>query len=239
LSGVNALSESKAIEILLALESEPKHVRQLQRELNGSLTTVKTRVDELIKDGLIQEVSAGLPSRLVTLTEKGKVWVKLLNEMDGERVSVVSGHSRLTKRSEWLLIMIYALQQVRGSTRLEKLLFLLKEKYSPIGNDFYQFVPETYGPFSAEALNDAKRMASEGLIRIENQPFPQWDGGDVIIRKDYALTEKGRKVAEKAFAEAMRNSDFGKVVDELKAFNGEPLTLLLKQVHEKWPQYCS
>ena len=239
MSAVDALSESKAIEILLALESEPKHVRQLQRELNGSLTTIKSRVDELVKDGIIQEVGADQPSRLVTLTDKGRVWVSLLKEMNGNQQPASSGHSKPSRRSQWLLALLYALQQVKGSTRLEKLLFLLKESYPRVGPDFYKFVPETYGPFSADALNDAKDMESEGLLKIEDQPFQRSNGGDVIVRRDYELTEKGRQLAEKAFAESMKDPDFGKAVEELKIYNGEPLTLLLKQVHEKWPQYCS
>jgi DNA-binding HxlR family transcriptional regulator len=229
------LSENKTISIILSLIEEPKHIRGLQRDVHGSLSTVEERVNGLIKEGIVEVVRSGGSSRIIILTNKGKQIASFLKSME-------KGRSNQTEKpipdlSKWLLIVLYSLGRIRGSTRLEKILFLLKDRYPKVGHNFYDFVPKTFGPYTKQALIDAKTLQAMGLIEISEESFESWELGDVYIRKDYSLTEKGRQEAEKLFAEVKDDEEFKKIIDLLQTYNSMPLTLLLKQVHEKWPQY--
>jgi DNA-binding HxlR family transcriptional regulator len=227
------LSGRKTLDILVSLSSGPNHIRGLQRKIGGSLSTVEERVESLIKEGLVVQIGDSSPSRMLELTDKGKTITAYLMAQERQQDS----RKVLSPAANWILVLLYGLGRIKGSTRLEKMLFLLKERFSGIKGQYYSFVPQTYGPYSEQALIDAQILQNQGLVSITDEPFVRFDPGDVVIRKDYDLTDEGRKKAELIFNQVKDDAGFIEIVTELQGHNSASLNVLLKYVHEKWPQY--
>jgi len=234
------LSRSKAIEILLALLDGPKHVRLLHREVGGSVSTIESRVRELIDARLIKEVEESATGRRVLeLTSTGRALAIALNKiMESTTKTKVTGDI-LEGRRRWILILLYVLGAIKGSTRLEKLLFLLKEEFKVVDEPFYDFTPYLFGPFSAEALNDAKLLRDAGLIEIIEEtldfsPLSDW----IVIRKTYRLTEAGKEIARHLlFEELRRRPEMREVLRKLQQFNVMPLDELLSYIYKNYPEF--
>jgi len=256
------LGEAKAIDILLALLDGPKHIRQLHREVGGSTATIEVRANELIKVGLIKEAKQSTPGkRILELTDYGIIIAKILkvamrfsspNKINTDlnnqiQVNDVKQNSKIEPKStnidlkspkKWILILLYALGPIKGSTRLEKLLFLLKEKFKIINEPFYEFKPHLFGPFSADVLNDAWGLQKEGLIEIkleifEMHPFSDW----IIARRTYIITEKGREIIKPIYEEITRESKIKEILLELQLYNYMPLNVLLEYIYRNYPEF--
>jgi len=236
---VSGVIERKALEILRLLEKESLHIRGLHRQIGGSLTTVVQRVDELVKAGLVKQKEVG-NRKVLQLTSRGKMVLAILRSM-----GVVPGEKRVEKidiagRAKWILFLLYALGgRIKGSTRLEKLLFLLSKKLRIIEDGIYEFRPYLFGPFSAQILSDAQGLESMGLIEIEDETFEAHDMSDFIyIRKNYKLTLEGAKMARKIYEQLISRSDVRKVLSELRRLNSMPLHELLDYVYKEFPEYA-
>ncbi|MCD6537393.1 winged helix-turn-helix transcriptional regulator [Candidatus Bathyarchaeota archaeon] len=229
----------KALEILCLLEKKPLHIRGLHRQVGGSLTTVVQRVDELVKAGLIAQMEVE-NRKVLRLTSRGKMILAMLRS-----IGMIPGGKRTEKvdvagRSKWILFLLYALGgRIKGSTRLEKLLFLLSKKFKIIEEGVYEFRPYLFGPFSAQVLNDAQGLQSMGLIEIEDEIFGAHDMSDFIyIRKNYQLTQEGMKIARKIYEQLIAKSDVRKVLPELRKLNFMPLHELLDYIYREFPEYA-
>ena len=79
-------------------------------------------------------------------------------------------------RKDWTLLAIAAAEgEVLSPVQLQKSLFLLSRNLpNLVGEDFYTFRPYNYGPFSIEIYHDAKTLASEGLVSIQEAPEQRW-----------------------------------------------------------------
>jgi uncharacterized protein YwgA len=79
---------------------------------------------------------------------------------------------------------------IEGRTRLQKMAFLLKNKYGfPLNFDFK---PYYYGPYSEELSDLVSLLRALGLAEEKTDYF-----GLGKIRYDYVLTEKGKEYFEK------------------------------------------
>jgi len=231
--------ERKAVEILRLLEKEPLHVRALHRRVGGSLATVVQKINELVRVGLITQTDMG-NRKVLHLTSKGKMVLEMLRSMsmipEEKQVESVD----IMGRAKWILFLLYALGgKIKGSTRLDKLIFLLSKKFEIIEDVDYEFTPYLFGPFSAQILNDARGLQSMGLIEIEDEAFEAHDMSDFIyIRRNYRLTPKGRKIARKIYEQLTKKSDVRKVLSELRKLNSMPLHELLDYVYREFPEYA-
>jgi len=236
---VSGVIERKALEILSLLEKKPLHIRGLHRQMGGSLTTVVQKVNDLVKAGLVDQIDVG-NRRVLRLTPRGKAVLAMLRGM-----GMVPGEKRVERiniagRAKWILFLLYALGgRIKGSTRLEKLLFLLNKKLKIIENGVYEFRPYLFGPFSAQILSDARALQSMGLIEIEDEAFEAHEMSDFIyIRKSYRLTPEGVKIARKVYEQLITRSNIRKVLPELRKFNSMPLHELLDYVYREFPEYA-
>lgn len=234
------LGEAKAIDLLLALLQGPKYVRQLHREVGGSTSTIEARVNRLIQAGLIQEVKGTAPGkRVLELTNRGKAVAINLAFLKEFSVKIkLEPETFLEGPRKWILALLYVLGPIRGSTRLEKLLFLLKEQFKVVHESFYDFKPHLFGPFSATVLNDARVLQEAGLIDIEYEIFETHPFSDLVfIRRTYILTEAGKEVAKFIYEKLAAETKVKEALSELRWYNSMPLNLLLQYIYKTYPEY--
>ena len=232
------LSETKAIKILEALRNQPNNIRGIHRIVGGSLSTIIERVKSLQKADLIQETEG--PGKFLKLTKRGESVIAVCKWMDTP--SPVLRKVEITKDEpkKWILVLLHSLGEIKGSTRLEKLLFLLKEKFEVVDKPFYKFEPYYFGPFSVQILEDVRTLRDMGLIEIENEVFePPSEFSDAIfVRKAYRLTEDGRAKAKEVFKDTVsRKPEIGKALFCLREYNSMPLSNLLNHIYTEYPQY--
>jgi len=88
-----------------------------------------------------------------------------------------------------LLLVIKYLGNVKGRTRLQKILYLLKEQF---GFEIaYKFMPYYYGPYASELQNDIDILARLGLVDVTVNFL---DDGRFYY--EHRLTDQGKKIAE-------------------------------------------
>ena len=231
------LRKSKATEILITLLQGTKNFSELLEKVGGSASTVKLRLDELVDTGLLQEDEQPVfPfKRTFKLTPKGKTIAKL-----SKRLHSVLDQPKISERKpkdqeKWILMLLHVLKKIRGSTRLEKVLFLLDHKFNAVGDRFYKFRPQKFGPFCAEILEDAKELEKAGLVAITEEVFePKELLEDWIICRTYTLTPKGKQIAQKSFKRASKSTK--KAIRSLRQFNRMMLTELLDYVYSNYAE---
>lgn len=59
--------------------------------------------------------------------------------------------------------------------QLQKSLFVIGKKFTAdLGDDFYEFVPHFYGPFSGDVYVDVDQLIKEGFISKHMPPHNRW-----------------------------------------------------------------
>jgi uncharacterized protein YwgA/DNA-binding HxlR family transcriptional regulator len=232
---MKTLRKSKTAEILLRLLDGPKYIRELISEVGGSAQTVEMRVHELLKEGLVAEEEWEVwPYRkMLKLTDRGKDVARLLKVQEslfGVAKKVASEEAK--ERGKWLLALLHAMGgKISGSTRLQKLLFLLKREKGV--ETPYTFTPYMFGPHSPDVIDDATELELAGYIKIQNEVPEQPLAGDCVITREYELTSEGAGVAKEVYEKL--SNDQKTALDALKQFNKMKLTELLKYVYTKYP----
>ncbi len=223
---MRVIRRSKAAEILLTLLKGPKHVRGLQEEVGGSALTVDMRIQELLKEGCIEEKKSEVwPFRkTLKLTDRGREMAMLLKLETSLLVSPPKVSTEKAKeKGKWLLALLHAAGgAVEGSTRLQKLFFLLKHEFG-ISEPPYNFLPFLYGPFSTDINDDALDLEIAGLIEVER---------GMVEPTLYVLTPMGRMVAKEIYKKMPERGVFSK----MRRFNQMGLVELLKYVYAKYPR---
>jgi uncharacterized protein YwgA len=139
------------------------------------------------------------------------------------------------EREKWILALLQAFGEVRGSTKLEKLLFLLKKKLGEDARPFYHFTPFKFGPFSADVLEDASSLNEAGLVEIREEVLePKEDIEDWIIRKNYKLSPAGERYAQEIYSELP--DKVKRALMSLGNFNKMTLSELLCYVYTAYPE---
>ncbi|MEM3745985.1 MAG: hypothetical protein QXN67_00740 [Thermoproteota archaeon] len=153
------------------------------------------------------------------------------------RSSVSEG--RLALRPPWGLLSIFSARakEIKGSTRLEKLLFLLKYEQGLNVTPYYDFTPYKKGPFSQKVIDDAKELERAGLIKITEQIFEPFENhGEYFIRRDYMLSSIGSEIAEKIFENLQ--AEIRLKLKQLEKFNKMSFQELLEYVYKKYPEFA-
>jgi DNA-binding HxlR family transcriptional regulator len=230
------LGRGKGVEILLALLGGPKNFSELASSVGGSFSTVELRVYEFIDAGLLRQERQDTfpPRRILELTNKGYAIAKMLKKLEE---AVRERPKTLTERERWILALLHALGgEIKGSTRLQKLLFLLKREFDVVGDQFYEFRALYFGPFSAEIIEDVRGLEKAGLIDIEIEVFePEELSEDGVIRRTYKLSIGGERIAFETFNKLPDKTK--RALLSLRQFNGMPLKELIGYVYSKYPEY--
>lgn len=94
-----------------------------------------------------------------------------------------------------LASLFYSDSSIRGRTRFQKIVFLLKEKYG-ISFDF-EFKPYYYGPYSEELSDTLSLLTALKFVEEDAEYL-----GMGITRYDYQLTQRGKRYFEAAQRDA-------------------------------------
>lgn len=178
--------------------------------------------------------------------------------------------SSLKSKTELLLALLFSPERagrpattVRGITRLEKLLFLLRHEHGflkdvPDDKDFH-FVPFRMGPWTQEVYDEVDFLESLGLLlrkesgkrpvadvahddelfssllidKYQRRPSTPLDG-----QESFALTERGRQKAREIW-ERLTPAEKTKIMELKASFNHMDLRQLLRYVYKKYPSYTS
>ena len=226
---MDVMQRSKGIDILLSLIEKPKFFQEVQNEVGGSSTTVEERINELIKEKLVnEENSKDFPfKRMLNLTEKGKGIAGMIKTIEDAFKNNMSD-----LKYKWIIVLLYTLGEVKGTTRLEKLLFMLKYDLNVVNQDFFVFVPQKYGPFSEEITYTALELKKLGLVEISETIFKPFNSKQEEVRRmDFSLTEYGKETG-KAISKNI-NKNTVESLESLRKFNEMDLKDLLDYVHGK------
>lgn len=139
-------------------------------------------------------------------------------------------------------------KQIRGITRLEKILFLADQEGDVQKSilERLQFVPYHYGPYSREVYQAVELLQEAGLIRELRTLDPDTvdDMEEVFtdateeegVERCFQLTEEGVDVAHhigRAFPNTWRT--LSKIKD---TYAGMPLRKLIRSVYTRYPKYA-
>ncbi|MEM2875113.1 MAG: winged helix-turn-helix transcriptional regulator [Candidatus Hadarchaeales archaeon] len=233
---MRSVRKSKGADILLRLLEGPKYIRELLSEVGGSAQTLEMRIQELMKDGLVEEETwEAWPFRkMLKLTDKGKEIAGILRvESSFLETAGKVNSGEVLRRGKILLSLLHAMGgRISGATRLQKLLFLMKREKGI--ETPYNFTPYMFGPHSPDVLEDAIDLERAGYISISREVKESTIHGDCVIERRYQLTPEGEKEARKAYASLPPETR--KAIDDLKKFSEMRLTDLLRYVYTKYPK---
>ncbi|MEM0466705.1 MAG: winged helix-turn-helix transcriptional regulator [Candidatus Thermoplasmatota archaeon] len=230
----SSLEKSKATQMIVALLDWKKSMSftELMREINANPRTLADRIDELSQYKIISvEKEKSFPFKeTISLTDKGRELAQRI------KIAYMSIDSNISNRAKILLHMMYVLGgEIIGTTKLEKLPFLLEKEFEV--NLGYHYDCMEYGPYSIELLNEINILQMKGYISIREELVPIKEKGTAktVERRTYCLTEKGKEKNKKIIQELdqnIRNS-----IEKIRKYNNMNLNELLDYVHKKYPEY--
>jgi DNA-binding HxlR family transcriptional regulator len=230
---ISSLEKSKATQIMVSLLNQGSmSFTQLISYTGGSPRTLIDRIDELSKNKLITvKKETKFPFREeIELTAKGTEIAKLL------RSAYKLSEKGLSRNEKILLFMMYRLGNIiKGTTRIEKLPFILKHE---LGVDLkYHYIPMEYGPYSVELLEEIGLLENKGYITIQSNIVTVKDKDEEkeVERRMYCLTSKGLKKAQEVSKKI--SAEIQEAINKLDNYNKMPLSDLLDFVHKKYPEY--
>jgi len=233
---MHVVFRSKAPEILLELLKGPRKMRELVEAVGGSATTIEQRIEELKEAGLVdEEKEKKFPfTRKIMLTSKGEGIARIIEFLRKyyEKIPL--------KKDKWILLLLHGVGMVKGKTKLQKLIFIMQEnlKEHLPDEEYYDFKPYYYGPFSKELLDDAEFLMFQGLIEISEEPV-EVDGEEVTMPV-YKLTKVGREEARKVreqISERISSQILDDILRKIAYFNRLSAKKLTEIVHKSYPGY--
>jgi uncharacterized protein len=145
-------------------------------------------------------------------------------------------------------------EPIRGTTRLQKLLFLLWKE-----GRFYQAIPNLYGfeaydfgPCMDDLYDDVDFAQDIGLIQISEVPSGnEYEDADEDAflktfgirfpkrktRRDYSLTPSGLQAGKELF-DALKADERDQLLQIKKRFNSMPFFSLLRYVYQRYPKFA-
>jgi uncharacterized protein YwgA len=126
-------------------------------------------------------------------------------------------------RIKFLLALLDAAGKIKGSTRLQKEIFLAQNEANVRFG--YNFEILHYGPYSSQIFSDIEKLEKQNLVKREVSLLTMPDGAEVK-RVDYELTREGKRLA------ASLDINCSKLKEITSKYNDMPLWKLLKYVYE-------
>ncbi len=171
-------------------------------------------------------------------------------------------------REDVILLLIEANERLLhkesldGITRLEKLIYLVvKETSFRGGDDFFNFEPHNFGPFSKDILEAIDFLEGVDLIEVRDRSYTSlyatnnemilqseildYENSDdfeteeeQVKERQFLLTENGRKVANilREYINENRSCDIDDLERVVKRYSGQPLKHLIRYVYKQYPE---
>ena len=165
------------------------------------------------------------------------------------------------QRALLLLLLNYGNNNIQGITRLQKLLFILKNDYKidDLFKSSYEFEPYRFGPYSKKLYDDINFLENLGFIGStpvgetslagENEEkllltdYLLSSGEEVTnsSEKCFTLTESGRKKAEQIMTKLQQSGvNTAKLISTLREVGAKysemNLSSLIHYVYRKYPE---
>lgn len=180
---------------------------------------------------------------------------------------------RLDNRKDLLLLLLYSPgkgeapnEPVVGRTRLVKMLFLFKEEALPhfqqgtriTSENFYQFFPWDFGPFSTGVYDDLTFFILHGFIEASEsneaalpesaEEWQEWVSSAGLQEEEdtpleyreevFRLTDRGMSFAVKLYG-SLSSSQKKTLKEFKKRSSSPPLRALLRYVYRTYPDMAS
>ncbi|HBN8509319.1 hypothetical protein J0M44_27615 [Pseudomonas aeruginosa] len=176
----------------------------------------------------------------------------------------------INNRKDILLLLLYSPGQskqknepITGRTRLTKMIFLFQKEWFSLfkrdihlqDEEFYNFFPWNYGPFSKEVYEDLTFFTLRDFIREDNadedttpeaaSEWSQWistteeqESSTEYSEAAFSLTEKGSKFTKNMYDNL--SNDQKNILEKFKTETQKlSLRALLKYVYSKYPDYTT
>lgn len=140
----------------------------------------------------------------------------------------------IADRFRWLLIIIKLSGYIEGSTRFQKLTFLVSKSVKELSEyKFYDdWVASKFGPYSKDVATDIGHGIEFSVIKKSSIK----NGAGYLV-DCFTLTDEGTQIADQM---ADTNPKVRDKIDEvIKPYVKAPLMSLLHDVYYQYPQYAS
>jgi DNA-binding MarR family transcriptional regulator len=205
-----------------------KNIQAIAENLNVEWGTTQKVIDELAKMGYVKTYKTNIfPFKItVTLTEEGK---KLAFELFS------TDQSKLGLAEELLLlILLVADGEIKGTTKLEKLPFLLEKDFGVKLHELFKYFPYRFGPYSQDVIKSANILYNDGFILI-TEKILDIIGDEERIMRIYTLTPKGKELAKRLFQKIP--DKLQKRLVKLRIPASKTTKELVDYVHIKYPEF--
>jgi uncharacterized protein len=136
----------------------------------------------------------------------------------------------MLERRDWLLVALAeAANGQLSPVQIQKAMFLFREgaRQQLPQDQFYEFVPYHYGPFSADIYYDLEALERRDLVEILRSETGR--------RRSYIITPDGRARAEAIRAEARR--PYAYIGNLTRWIARKPFPDLLRYIYRRWPEF--
>lgn len=134
-------------------------------------------------------------------------------------------------RKFWPLMMLAcAPNGVLSPVQMQKALFLMGEQDKEhVGDDFYDFAPHNYGPFSSDICRDIDALGVEGMAARVPSHSPNWSS--------YGLTDAGKEEGERAL-ESLDPESAAYLREVVDWIVRQDFPDLLRAIYAAYPRYA-
>lgn len=220
---------SDIVKYLYENSGDSVSIQTIAEKLAVRWETVERILYDLTENGYVNYAKTQtFPFRfVVSLTSKGRKVAFDLSSPDYEKLGL--GELLL------LLIIHVAGGQIAGTTKLEKLPFLLEHDFNVRLEEIFNYFPYFYGPYSRDVIKSINTLAYCGFVDIRERVYPlETDGDKERIAREYRLTNKGVDFAETLFRKLP--DEFQRRIVKLRPFAAKTTRELLKYVYSKYPE---
>lgn len=140
----------------------------------------------------------------------------------------------LTDRLRWVLVIVKLAEKVEGTTRLQKLAFLVSQNVKELGRYKFYDIWEAgkYGPYSRELTDDIEMAKQQRILGV----WPVKNGSGFPV-DNYMLTDDGMKIAsEISDSDRKVTAQIREIVEQ---YSKSSLMSILYDVYIQYPQYTS
>ncbi|WP_440009171.1 DUF4065 domain-containing protein [Halomicrococcus sp. SG-WS-1] len=150
----------------------------------------------------------------------------------------------IDRRTDVVFILFYFGEQIRGVTKVQKLLFLVEQEtefFEEYESDVaFNFAPYKMGPFSEHVYEELHFLLQLDAIEAEKiSAHGSEENEDTdLSNKKFEITPKGQKIATELVD--ILDEEYQEEIRKLVAqYNEQPLRELLQYVYTEYPEYAT